>query len=245
MINIAVCDDETEILKQIAGIIRCYMKEKNYQYHIDEFTSGEELLKKQDKLSDYNLIFLDVEMPEISGLEVASKIREKYAPKVALAYISAYIKYAPEPYKVKALRYILKENRTIKRAIYECIDAYITESKYTEYSYHKVLKYEEKDFAVGNIVYIESRLHDLIFFVMENDEIKEYPATGKLDDEEQALKEYRFIRIHKSFLVNCSYIRDVSRLGAELKINKRLNIAQPRYNDVKREFLLFRGKCDG
>ena len=66
-----------------------------------------------------------------------------------------------------------------------------------------------------------------------------------LDDEEQALKEYRFIRIHKSFLVNCSYIRDVSRLGAELKINKRLNIAQPRYNDVKREFLLFRGKCDG
>lgn len=242
MINIAICDDESEILKQIAGIIRSYMKEKNYQYHVDEFTSGKDLLKKQDKLADYDLIFLDVEMPDVSGLEVAVKIREKYAPKVALAYISAYIKYATEPYKVKALRYILKEKKMIKRAIYECIDAYITESTYTEYCYHKKLKYEERDFAVGNIIYIESRLHDLYFYVMENDEIKEYPATGKLDDEEKELKKFRFMRIHKSFLVNYSYIRDISRIGAELTINKTINIAQPRYNDVRKEFLLYRGE---
>lgn len=241
MLNIAICDDEGEMLNQIAGIIRCYMTEKNYQYRIEEFTSGEALLKKQNKLSDYDLIFLDVEMPGIDGLEVANKIRDKYAPKVALAYISAYIKYAAEPYKVKALRYILKENKMIKRAIYECIDAYITESEYTEYRYHKKLKYEERDFAVGNIVYIESKLHDLIFYVMDNGKIKEYPATGRLDDEEKELKRFRFIRIHKSFLVNYSYIRDVSRLGAELTINKRINIAQPRYNDVRREFLLYRG----
>lgn len=242
MINIAICDDEIEMLKQIAGIIRCYMKEKNYQYHIDEYTSGKEMLKKQEKLSDYDLIFMDVEMPEINGLEVAAKIREKYAPKVTLVYISAYIKYATEPYKIKALRYILKENKILRRAIYESIDAYITENMYSEYCYHKKLKYEERDFAVGNIVYIESRLHDLIFFVMENDEIKEYVGTGRLDDEEKALKEFRFIRVHKSFLVNFSYIRDVSRLGAELKINRRINIAQPRYNEVKKEFYLYTGE---
>ncbi len=242
MINIAICDDESEITKQIAAIIQGYMKERNYQYHIDKYISGEEFLKKQTKLSDYDLIFLDVEMPDISGLEVATQIREKYAPKVAIAYISAYIKYATEPYKVKALRYILKESKTIKRAIYECIDAYITESTYTEYCYHKVLKYEERDFAVGNIIYIESRLHDLIFFVMENDEIKEYQATGKLDDEEKELKKYRFMRIHKSFLVNYNYIRNVSRFGAELTINKTLNIAQPRYNTVREEFLNYKGE---
>ncbi|MCR5419503.1 MAG: LytTR family DNA-binding domain-containing protein [Lachnospiraceae bacterium] len=242
MISIAICDDEIEMINQITTIIDTYMKEKNYQYHIDEFISGEDILKKQNKLSDYDLIFLDVEMPGISGLEVASRIRERYAPKVALAYISAYIKYATEPYKVKALRYILKENKMLKRAIYECIDAYITESTYAEYRYHKKLKYEEKDFAVGNIVYIESRLHDLIFFVLENGEIKEYPATGRLDDEEKELKKFRFIRVHKSFLVNFSYIRDVSRMGAELKINKTINIAQPRYNEVRKEFLLYKGE---
>lgn len=242
MINIAICDDETEIIKQIAGIICCYMKEKNYQYHIDEYTSGKDILKKQEKLSDYDLIFLDVEMPEINGLEVAVKIREKYAPKVALAYISAYINYAIESYKVKAFRYILKENKMIKRAVYECIDAYITESAYTEYCYHKKLKYEERDFAVGNIAYIESNLHDLIFYVMENDEIKEYIGTGRLDDEENALMKFRFIRVHKSFLVNYSYIRDISRLGAELTINRSISIAQPRYNDVRRKFLLYKGE---
>ena len=77
---------------------------------------------------------------------------------------------------------------------------------------------------------------------MENDEIKEYQATGKLDDEEKELKKYRFMRIHKSFLVNYNYIRNVSRFGAELTINKTLNIAQPRYNTVREEFLNYKGE---
>ena len=78
--------------------------------------------------------------------------------------------------------------------------------------------------------------------IRENIRIKEYIGTGRLDDEENALMKFRFIRVHKSFLVNYSYIRDISRLGAELTINRSISIAQPRYNDVRRKFLLYKGE---
>ncbi|MBO4824468.1 MAG: response regulator, partial [Lachnospiraceae bacterium] len=72
MISIAVCDDSKHIVELLAAKICNILKKKNVQYLVDEYTSGIELL---NHIGKYECVFLDIDMPEIGGYEVAERIR--------------------------------------------------------------------------------------------------------------------------------------------------------------------------
>lgn len=72
MIQIAIVDDEENEIDKIYQITSNFFKDKEIEHSIAAFTSGEELL---DKKSDYDLIFLDVQMNGIDGIETARQIR--------------------------------------------------------------------------------------------------------------------------------------------------------------------------
>ena len=71
------------------------------------FSHPQDLLNSN--LGTLHAVFLDIDMPEMNGLEVASQIRQHY-PDLILVFITAFLQFAPSGYKVSAFRYILKEN---------------------------------------------------------------------------------------------------------------------------------------
>ena len=91
MIRIAVCDDQTEIVETIKELLIKYSKLKNYNFEIITYTSGEKLAK-QDVLFD--LIFLDVEMPNFDGIQTAQMIR-KEEKGVKIVYVTNHSRYSP------------------------------------------------------------------------------------------------------------------------------------------------------
>lgn len=109
MINIAICDDEELFIKKEKDIISKYVQAKGYEYQIDVYLSGKKFLESE-KSNQYDIVFLDISMGEIDGIETAKCIRS-FNNKVYLVFVTAFIIYSTEGYKVDASRYILKNDK--------------------------------------------------------------------------------------------------------------------------------------
>ena len=107
----------------------------------------------------------------------------------------------------------------------------------------KIFKFNEceKDVPVERILYIESRLHKLEFHIME-DKLNVYTLYGTLNELEQKMIDFSFLRIHQSFLVNLKHIKSVTGYKVILSNNQELIIPKARYKDVKNAFIAFKGE---
>ena len=93
MIHIAVCDDEEYFRLREKKLVGEYMEKRKYSYTIDTYSSGKEMLDAANMPLQYDIIFLDINMEELDGLETARRIREISA-KVSIVFVTAYITYA-------------------------------------------------------------------------------------------------------------------------------------------------------
>lgn len=122
-VEIAVCDDEQVHIDRIVKYIEVYSEESEININITSYNSGMALLKdiENDDLK-YDIIFLDVEMPEINGVDMARQIR-KITQDVIICFVTSFDKYAIQAYGVEALAYVVKPvayaelKRVLSRAV--------------------------------------------------------------------------------------------------------------------------------
>ena len=131
MLSIAICDDEEYFRTTEKKLISKYMAGKNCECMIDMYESGKELLALRSAISQYNIIFLDVNMEEIDGIETAKEIR-KISKDVFIVFVTAFITYALEGYKVDAVRYLIKDHESLEKAMTECMDTILEKMDYEE-----------------------------------------------------------------------------------------------------------------
>lgn len=176
----------------------------------------------------------------MNDMETAQKIR-KVSNDVFIVFVTAFITCAPQGYSVGAIRYILKNNVNFPELIFECMDAISLNMNYV--AQKKKFNFNEgtKIVALERLLYIESRLHKLEFYIME-DKLKKYSIYGKLDELEKELQGNDFIRIHQSYLVNMKHIEKVSRYEALLNNGIKLEIPKARYKFVEETFVLYKGE---
>ena len=155
MLEIAVCDDEEYFLEQEKEWISRYMNRLGYQFRIDTFVSGVEFMAVGDRISKYDIMFLDINMKELDGLEMARKIRE-YTKDAYIVFVTAFVTYSLEGYKVDAVRYILKDNDSLEKAIIECLDTIVGKMHYVENKYTFDFQEGQKTLFLDEILYIES-----------------------------------------------------------------------------------------
>lgn len=162
MLSIAICDNEKYFCIRERELIRRYMENNSHKCTIDLFPSGKEFLKLKESISKYDIIFLDINMKEIDGIETAKAIR-KVTKNVYIVFVTAFINYALEGYKVDAVRCLLKDDESFEKAVNECLES-ILQKMYCEE--HKItFEFQEgkRNVCPEAIVYIESNLHKLLF----------------------------------------------------------------------------------
>lgn len=188
----------------------------------------------------YSIIFLDINIDEVDGIMTAKKIRE-VSKEAFIVFVTAFVNYTLEGYKVDAIRYLLKGGNNFKSAIDECINAIIDKMNYTIVT--KSFHFNEgvKEIALERLLYIESRLHKLEFHVQE-DKMKVYTIYATLNNLEADLQDNDFVRIHQSYLVNLKYIMSIERYQATLTDGTILIIPKARYTYVKDKFIAYRGE---
>lgn len=240
MFRVAICDDEKYFRKSIEKYVRKYLEEKEIAFEIDTFSSGSQLIELGIEIVQYSVIFLDINMDEMDGIITAQRIRE-YSSEIYIVFVTAYIKYSLEGYKVDAARYILKDNINLDESIYECLDTIFKKMNYVVL--RKTFKFNEceKTIPIERILYVESKLHRLEFHIMEN-ELVIYTMYGTLNALEKEVQGMNFVRVHQSFLVNMKHIKSIGVSNVIMDNNQEITISRARYKDVRKEFVLYKGE---
>lgn len=240
MFRIAVCDDEAVFIDTVKKYIADYLLKINEEFEIDTFSSGKELVALGQEIEKYAIIFLDVNMEGIDGIETAKKIRE-YSAEIHIVFITAYLDYSLEGYKVNAERYLLKNNVNLEESIGECMDSIVEKIRRTDLKRRFVFHQCETDVSLEKIIYIESRLHRLEFHLTEGGE-KMFSMYGKLNVLEKELQTSGFVRIHQSYLVNLKHIKKVAGYHVILSNGQSLSVPKTKYREVKNTFIAFIGE---
>ncbi|MDE7272921.1 MAG: LytTR family DNA-binding domain-containing protein [Lachnospiraceae bacterium] len=245
MLQIAICDDEQYYREKINHLLKQYFHRQNLEYNIALYLSGEEFLAQQENSVKYDIVFMDISMKALDGIQTASQIRAFHSDTY-LVFVTAFIDYALEGYKVNAVRYLMKD--TLDTTIPECLDAILQKMHLAQVTFSFLNG--ETTLYTDNILYVESQKHKSFFYYMQSGAMHSsaaesgmvtYQIYEKLDSIEQKLSGYGFLRIHKSYLVNMKHIRRLSNYTAFLNTGEELPIPRMKYQTVKEQFVAYKG----
>lgn len=235
MLQIAICDDEKYDREKIQKLLETYLREHDLDYAIHLYLSGKEFLDRSENMMKYDIVFMDINMDEVDGIQTAMQMR-MFHSDTYIVLVTAFINYVLEGYKVNAVRYIMKD--TLDTAVAECMDAILQKMQIARVTF-SFLEGEKKLYT-DNILYVESQKHKAIFYYMKAG-IVNYHIYDKLDTVEKKLVGYNFLRIHKSYLVNMKHIRKISNYTAVLDTGEKLPIPRLKYQAVKEAFVAYKG----
>ncbi|GAB6182370.1 LytR/AlgR family response regulator transcription factor [Thermodesulfovibrio hydrogeniphilus] len=196
--KVLVIDDEPLAVERLMIELR-----RVGEFIISAFTSASSLLDELSKDKDYDIAFVDIKMPEISGLELAQKINA-INPNIFIVFVTAFPDYALDAFKIGAIYYILKPYSTeeIKRVV----------ERAKSYMKRRGKSFLIKDFDgsykivfSSEIYYIKAELKDCVLRTAK--EFYYYPA--KISDLERVLSSENFERVHRSYLINLEKVSKI------------------------------------
>lgn len=201
MINIAVCDDESEIRKKIRKYTETYLIETNYKFSIKEFEDGESLLLSSE---EYAIVFLDIDMKTVDGLTAARKLRE--INKITkIIFITNHSQYIKQALLVRAFGYLDKpiQRDEFELTLKEALEYYRDVSKSLNYSFHTIKG--DMILDLQSILYFEY-IDRKIQIYQENQVCFAYTTIKKLSID---LKEFSFSSPHQAYLVNLKFVSNI------------------------------------
>ena len=228
MLSIAVCDDEIIECCNMEKRIKKMIEEMKIPCIIRQFRSGRELLQA---LESFDIVFLDIMMPEMDGMKTAQLFRKKASDKI-LIFVSSSREYVFEAYDVEAFQYLLKpvEDRKLKSVLQKAVLK--TERRSQEFIIVSSQRQKKKLF-LDDIYYFEIKGRIVDAHGLEGI-FTYYEQMGELENK---LQDKGFFRCHKSYLVNLKYVDGYNRQEAILENGERIVIAKRRYEDFCQEVL--------
>ena len=238
MLKIAICDAEQSFGERLEKLISSYMNERGEVCIINRFLSGMEFLNQGSNIAAYHIVFLDIHMKQLNGIETAKRIR-LFREDTYVIFVASSDNYALDGYKVNAFRYLLKTSEHFNENLYECIDTILYKEKIIPYNMELPFLEGKRKISVGKLIYIESNLHKLTFYVLENGMMR-YTLKDNLNHLHEELCSRRFIRIHQSYLVNLSFIKSIDKNTVILEEGTILPIAKARYQQVVNQITTYK-----
>lgn len=228
MFRIAICDDEQIICSQIENILLDYSKSTGLEIDIIVFYSGEELYKYMELGYSFDLIYLDIEMEPMNGLEVGKMIRNRMQNhKTDIVYISGKNGYDRQLFDVQPLHFIpkpIKPNKVIEDLKLAMIRA---DKLGGLFAYKKAN--ESHKVPIKDIIYFESFGRETRIVTVNHEDI----FYGVMQKIFEIVAKYQFIKIHRSYIVNYNHISTFRYEEVIMSNGIILPISQARRKEIK------------
>ena len=231
MLSIAICDDQQDSLETIEEELHRSSKNLNVEIETHLYTDGNDMLGLMKNNKDYfDVVFLDIDMPKITGLDVAAKMRS-INQEILLVFISAHEQYVFESIDYNPFKYIRK-NKIEEEIEYSLKRAYKRIS--SENAKSIVVKTEDGEVRLKHtsIMYFEVYARRMSVFTNGNQKrnLVGRKTIKKLYSE---LNDEDFIQIHSGCIVNVKYIDEYSGHDITLDNGTKLIVSRPRIKEVK------------
>lgn len=202
--KIAVCDDDPIFIKETTNLIINYQFERDIDLTLSPFTSSKSLLANFRHANDYQIVFLDIEMPELNGIELASIIRSSIDRHVFIVFVSSYPEYMHDSFKVHPYNYLQKP--VSKETLFEVLDEIRLDLEDNN-CYFTIDDINNISTALNfnDVLYIKTinSKKGLLEFCLTD---KKFTAKGTLKEWTKKLTRFSFQKCHSSFLVNIAHI---------------------------------------
>lgn len=225
MIRIGIVEDDAGAIDRLLSHLDRFQRDHGEKFHIGAFRDGADILAEYRP--DWDILFLDVQMPRVDGMTAARRIREVDS-EVIIVFITSSPHYAVSGYEVDALNYLLKpvtyaafehemsriQTRLRRRSRRELLFTA------TDGVHHRV--------AVDDVRYVESVRHRVDLFTLD----ATFSIATTLKAMEAELAGDGFLRCHSGLLVNLRHVTGIDGSDCRIRGGGTLPISRPR----KREF---------
>lgn len=238
MFSVAICDNEAVICSSLEKTILEYeqIKYGKTKSNIEMFYDGNKLIEYITQGNRFDLIFLDIEMNGINGVEVGKYIRKQMNDYITqIVYISGKQQYAMELFQNQPLNFLLKP--IDEKRVIECLNLAIEKAEISNVFFEYSIQREHYRVLLKNIIYLQSDNKKIR--MMLNDSEVEF--KGKLSDYSALLLNNNFLQIHKSYFVNYQYVARMRYESVTLSNGTVLPISQ-QYRKEVREMLMNKRK---
>lgn len=233
--RIAICDDDPEFRQTISGFLKPY-RSIYPELTESEFGSGEELVKAYSRRQSFDILFLDIKMKDVDGIQAAQKIRASDID-VIIIFVTSYTEFVPDTFRVGAFQFLLKpvSESDFKRDFERAADYFrISHFKYR-------IRWKETTVAleVKDIYYIEAANRHLLVFTAES----KFECVGRIAEEEKKLTGYNIVKCHQSYMVNLSYVRQIDNSKVYLANGKQIPVSRKHKERIKDAFNSYLSGC--
>jgi DNA-binding LytR/AlgR family response regulator len=228
--RIGICDDERVFLDLLTKYCRkcaTYLEGNHDAITVETFCSGEELLEAYSKNDRFDILYLDLKMKRINGFETARQVRN-YDSRVIIIFITSLSQYVMKSFEYKPFWYLVKpvSEEKFRSVFIKAISEY-SSVNFHEYTF-KTREEGIERININDIIYLESISRQIRLHTSNED----YYFYAGINREEEKLKRFDFIRIHKSYLVNVQHIRRINKTNVTLKNGHSLPISERRHKAV-------------
>lgn len=235
MIKILICDDDLNIGKQIAALLKCFEKKYKLKFHVDIKNSGEFILKTPWR---YDIAFIDIEMPSISGLNLG-KLLKSINPDIIIIVITSFQNYLDDAMKIHVFRYLSKP--IDKNRFYNNFKDALKEYRSIGKSIIVTFNNEVHRIRTKDILFIENQKYGSIIHSKYGD----YQSNIKPKQWAKDIDQSSFVFSHNSILVNLQNVVDFNNSTVVLRKNEhetvKTYISQRKYSNFKKSFFDFAG----
>lgn len=228
--KLVICDDNPADIDYVSGLIDVWKRQTGTAVELLSFPSAEALLFGWEENRDMDILLLDIEMGEMSGVELARHLRQVGA-RMQIIFITGYMDYIAEGYDVEALHYLLKP--VTQERLDQVMDRAMERIRTKEHMLQLTLQDGVVCLPVYEIGYLEVMRNYTTVHASED-----YCVKRSLNDLERELDE-SFYRIHRSFIVNLRFVRRVTRTEVILKDGTTLPLSRRHYEGLNQALISY------
>lgn len=231
MIRIAICDDDAGFAEKLRILTEDGLSALGAKPVVSVFGDSRMFLCDSSK---YDAVFLDIDMPQVSGFEIAGRMNGR--DDTLIVFVTMHDELVYSSIRFQPFRFVRKS--CMENELPEVFDA--LKQKVRKRDAGKRFVFQTKNgevfLDVRNIEYIEIYGHWLHVRVHDGEDLQCY---GSLSDLEQRLELFDFIRVHKSYLVNCRYIYAIEKRQIILDDKTEILLSRYRVNEVRNKLRSF------
>ncbi|MBR2885761.1 MAG: response regulator transcription factor [Clostridia bacterium] len=229
--KICICDDDSFTKREIRSLLENFAESED-GFDVSDFSCGEDLIEYYNSGNGFDIVFLDIEMKGMNGIEAAESIK-CIAPETIIIFVSSHSSYVFDAFRIEALHFLVKPIK--EKEFAEVFTRAM--KKYTTVNASVVLKWEStrNKIRISNISYVEGYRRHLSVHTANG----VYEAVGKISEIYDALRPHGFVRVHQGFIVNMNYIKNFNTNEVELTDGSKVAVSVRKKQEALKAYDIF------
>ena len=222
--KIAICDDEAEQRQYLLDIVMAWARKKCHLVEVKQYRKAEDFLFDYEEEKDFDILLLDIEMSEVTGIELAKVVRKDNLA-VQIIFVTGFYEYFSDGFDVAALHYLIKP--VDERKLCPVLDKAVQNLAYRQRSVLVTTADADVKVLLADILYVEAENVYVVIHTKQGN----YRTRMSLAKFAEQLDE-TFFKVHRSFIVGLKYVKKITKIEITMVNGDIVPISRKLYDEV-------------